>query len=294
MRYATRREEQAAAVEALEAEATAVMLHALEPVIATITDHLLGEATTIEALTASLTEAHNPYHDERGRFTHGPGGGQQFGRRFESRQSEYDYGMEASERWRSNLNEAGRRGVERYARIGGGEWRQMNDYLRNNRAGDAEIDTAIEELDEAFFTSGAELPDDLTLHRGMRGEYTTQFYEAHQAGNLVGTTIRNPGYSSTTMNQDRATDWAFSGSGNPVREKPVVLEIQAPAGTPAIFPGDLSAHGVNETEWVLPRGSEFEVVDAYEDSSRMVRDSQAMSRRNDHPMLRIVVRPVLR
>jgi SPP1 gp7 family putative phage head morphogenesis protein len=96
---------------------------------------------------------------------------------------------------------------------------------------------------DAAIAKGA-LPDAAVLYRGIEGRIVD--------GLTVGGTFEDLGYSSTSMSREIAEDFASR------RAAGVILEIVAPAGTPAAFVP--AAGGLDEAELVLGRGSRFRVV----------------------------------
>lgn len=147
------------------------------------------------------------------------------------------------------------------ARIGGGsqqayedglryyqyESHILNDYLRKGRSGDVELDRITRQLDEGL--SKAVLTEETILYRGADKEFYKQF--------KAGDTFEDRGFISTTPDRTVAQD--FMGSN----EVGVIIRIKAPAGTQGSYPADITGDFPSETEWLLPRGTQFRVDRRY-------------------------------
>lgn len=144
--------------------------------------------------------------------------------------------------------------VDRYQ---GAEYIKANDYART---GSAERFTSPEEAQEVqagfdrLVSKGA-LPEDTLLYRGASGK---------RISTTPGEVFTEPGYSSTSMREDVGKDFASRRDGG------VLLEIQAPAGTPAAHIP--ATGGLDESEILLGRNARYKVV------SSEVRDGRKVVR----------------
>jgi SPP1 gp7 family putative phage head morphogenesis protein len=230
----------------------------------------------------------NKAHDSKGRFApHSGGGGggapsgapsggggpdveagpRSFGEgnKFDKAAAD-EFGEEGFGEWRGSLTGDQRKAVRAYTDSGYSQ--RMNDRLRGvepsaaDRRKLATTDKHVENMRAAFDAPGAELPEHVTLHRGMQGPIAEALIKAHRRGGLlapegggIGARFTDKGFVSTSTNRKIAQ------LGSADRNKRVTLEIDAPKGTKGIAPGSLSRFDV-ENEVILPPGTTFEVVGA--------------------------------
>ncbi len=108
------------------------------------------------------------------------------------------------------------------------------------------------ELDALFRKPGARLQSDALLYRGVgsRDPILTQL----RAGTLrAGTVFADKGFMSTTVDKERALNFASGGLGDRV-----VLRVRAKRGKRAVHVEEASQHRI-ERETLLPRDSKIRV-----------------------------------
>lgn len=147
---------------------------------------------------------------------------------------------------------------------GGGDYRPINAYLRNQdtdftqldieimgvsskdkKKVKQKIDAAVKKIDSAMQD---ELPQDTVLTRFVGNNHPIAQALASQK-DISGTVFTEQAYSSTSVR----TKGAFSGD--------VKIQIRAPKGTKGLsFSSDLEPPFPNEYEFLLPRGSAFKIV----------------------------------
>lgn len=131
------------------------------------------------------------------------------------------------------------------------EFLSVNKGLRNDDP-DVVNSPIVEKLDEAV-RRGATLTQDTTLWRAIRMDIDqegAQAFEELQRGDI----IEHKGYVSTTANLDWAVDFTRKYNAS------TILQIQVPAGTRGMVPYLSTNNLLNEYEFVLPRGTRFQVV----------------------------------
>ena len=141
--------------------------------------------------------------------------------------------------------------VEAY-QVGGGavdpQYAETNQRLRD---GD-ESAPLVGQLDEAI-SRGPRLTRDTLLYRAIR--LNVESPDAERLNNVrPGDIIENPAYTSTTVDINWAVD--FSRRGN----MSSIIQIEAPAGTRGLVPYLSTRKLDDEYEFVLPRGTRFQVI----------------------------------
>ena len=120
----------------------------------------------------------------------------------------------------------------------------INGGLRGSERTESKwLDAKIKNLDAATYKF--QLNEDAVVVRGFSAT-TEQLNDL-----LPGSIFHDPGYASTSLDAKTAIDFARDNAVN--GKDAVVLAMSLPAGTSG-FPG-----AADEREWVLPRGSRFEV-----------------------------------
>jgi hypothetical protein len=144
----------------------------------------------------------------------------------------------------------------------GSKYDAINGYLRETERTDPKYAApTVASLDDVCRWN--KLNEDTTVIRGIAVPEELADSELQP-----GSRYSDPGYSSTSLDAQTALDFARSNAGNHDAgdSVPVALAMHLPAGTNG-FPGT-----AYEREWVLPRGSSFEVLtnDVGSDGTRYV------------------------
>jgi SPP1 gp7 family putative phage head morphogenesis protein len=150
-----------------------------------------------------------------------------------------------------------------YRGNGYGSYKSINRHLRSdflNQMPDPDeilietVEKRIKDLDELMKIAPA-APHDFYSYRGLQGSYADVTY-----GLNPGETFTDLGYSSTTVNKTVATD-AFTSQNS------VILQVLNPAGTKGIMmKGYFNTDTYKEAEWLLPRGTTYEVLSKIEEN----------------------------
>lgn len=109
-------------------------------------------------------------------------------------------------------------------------------------------------IDDTFQSSAAVLKEDVVLYRGFNWSKFGKDPEK-----LVGVTIKNKGYTSTTSDEKYAKQFSMieNDSGEPVG---AVMRIRVPKGTRAVPAGAFGKDKLKESEMVLDKGAKVKVV----------------------------------
>jgi hypothetical protein len=144
-----------------------------------------------------------------------------------------------------------------YRGNGYASYTDINKYLRDsypfgaNRPDDIlekVIKERVQAIDELMKIAPA-APTDFVSYRGLQGSYAEVVY-----GLNPGQTITDLGFSSTTVNRGVAVN-AFTAQSD------IILEVINPAGTKGIMmKGYFNTDAYKENEWLLPRGTTYEVL----------------------------------
>jgi len=133
------------------------------------------------------------------------------------------------------------RGLTTYT---GGSYRQMNQWLRGDRAG--WLDEGLKKAVHNAQAGMRSMPRKVLVHRGCDfQQFGLQSYE--QALQLVGKTVQDKGFLSTSV----GGRGAFSGS--------VQLEVELPVGTSASYIQSISSYH-SEKEMLIAAGTKYEVL----------------------------------
>jgi hypothetical protein len=146
--------------------------------------------------------------------------------------------------------------VEALANYTTGSYHEINSYLRGQDRNGNPVDT-ISDLGATrikMIQAGMRpLQQDTFLRRGTGWEQFPQgFRSPDQIKKLIGKTVREPAFMSTTV----------GGEGGGFFDESVLMHIEAPTGTRGAWVNHIS-HNKSENEVVLPAGSKFKVLDAY-------------------------------
>ena len=190
---------------------------------------------------------HNPYHDELGRFTSGPGG---------SYGDESEVFRGSSDLQKTLLSDKERYLLDRYVRDG---YKKTNSHLRrSSEVGDSKREKFLHDskerdvadMDSAFKKTAVSCKRDMYLYRGMTLAVEKKKSDESWAGKLkVGDTITDKGFASASSEKGVARTFATSGYSTGV-----LFTIKVPKGKKAMAGLD------SEYELILNRGSKFKVV----------------------------------
>lgn len=168
--------------------------------------------------------------------------------------------------WRGDLTTGQRHMVEDYTSDTRFVHYNMNAYLRGTpRRGGSKPPTKsmvghkVKQLDGAFEHDSARVPHDVTVHRGLHGELGAQLHAASKRGTLVGGTLKDPGFTSTSLDRRIARKFA-TGEGTAGPGEKVLLNFKLKAGDRAIAPGRLARRHAGEAEVILPRDQKFTIT----------------------------------
>jgi SPP1 gp7 family putative phage head morphogenesis protein len=153
-----------------------------------------------------------------------------------------------------------------YRGNGYGSYKDINSYLRDSYPYGANrpdevlekvIKESIEGIDELMKIAPA-APHDFYSYRGLQGSYADVAY-----GLNPGQTITDLGYSSTTISKTKAVEGFTSTFSN----ESVILQVLNPTGTKGIMmKGYFNTDAYKESEWLLPRGTTYEVLSKTEEN----------------------------
>lgn len=153
---------------------------------------------------------------------------------------------ETFETWIESLSPAERKALRFYK---GDGYREINQVLRYGGESDPDILQAIEDLDVAL--SRFQLPEPVIAYRGLGSQALFT-----QAEDLIGDTIEEPAYLSTSLLRSVAEGYLSARS-----EWRVLEEILVPGGVAVgayVGAPDL-VEPMEEHEFLLPRGTELAV-----------------------------------
>jgi hypothetical protein len=154
----------------------------------------------------------------------------------------------------ASLTSIQRQAVSHYTGSGYGP---MNTQTRTPRhVGTVAVEKQIVAMDGAIGATGG-VPEDLVLWRGVNGKTATEYQQNAQKGGV----IRDNGFTSTSVRRLMAEGWGE-----------LLLKMRVPKGTKGIYVGPgtgLSSHS-GEQEFILKRGTAWEVVDVREEGSKKV------------------------
>ena len=142
----------------------------------------------------------------------------------------------------------------------GNGYDNINKFLRDpesttgwQRQDRALVQDKVKYIDEVF-AKAPPIENDLISYRGLASK------AAEEIGNLnVGATFSDDGFISTSFKISIAEKFSIQESGDGVPK--VILEILNPKGSIGLDLNGLQATGhTQEQEWLLPRGTKFEVI----------------------------------
>lgn len=176
---------------------------------------------------------------------------------------------EAYDEWVKGLTSAEREALEWYT---GSGYKEINRVARNQKdpsasrrqvSGLSEHQTmgeAVKSLDAALEDGRQFNTEPLKVWRGMNLEhfgFDAKSSTPPDLSTLIGTVQIDPGYPSTTVLLSQAQGWASA------RSIPGIVEITVPAGYAGAYVKEVSSYS-RENEFLLPRGTRWQIVDARE------------------------------
>ena len=137
----------------------------------------------------------------------------------------------------------------------GESYRSINNYLRNPEKLSQEkrnlLENQVVSIDKVF-EKAPPLDDTILTYRGVTGSYVSQLQDM-----AVGSIFREPAYASTSLTPRIPLNFV-TGSD---KETNLILEIVNPKGTKGIFVEPLIGGFNKEWEWLLPRNTEFRIIE---------------------------------
>lgn len=130
------------------------------------------------------------------------------------------------------------------------QYRNMNGCLRTGTGCDPDTLARNAELESAMTPT----TEAATVFRAMTLDNLAGGVRAEDLNSLVGSEISDPGFTSTSL--DRTQTEVFGAD-----QDTVDLQIEMPAGTPAVVPGNDAAIR-EEQEVILPPGTRYRVLEA--------------------------------
>jgi hypothetical protein len=138
------------------------------------------------------------------------------------------------------------------------QYTAINNHLRHGK----DIGKAAETLkgvDEAFDSPDAVLKEDVTVYRGVRANFFEK--QGLDVNNLVGTTITDKGFMSTTIDAG-ITKRFLKDAGHGEDLGGAVIEIRVPKGSKGIYMGQGLSQFSTEAELLMPRGTSLQFTKA--------------------------------
>lgn len=217
----------------------------------------------------------NPYHDEKGRFSTGDkarfvstggvfdkqrakaGGNSKGGtapeREFKDRSKDDEFATSQMKKLDA-LPSDQLKALKEYTSA---TYEAINGHLRMGTAVSDGVLNTMAKMDEAMKT--ATVGVDLIAYRGITaGPYVSKLYEMYSKGTLVGASLHDKGFSSVTVDSDKAKEWSPS----------VNLELKIKKEAKGFFVGhkkgdaERYTHYPNEREIIMNRGSTVRVTGA--------------------------------
>lgn len=159
--------------------------------------------------------------------------------------------------WQKSLSSDEKEAISAYA---GSYYQDINDHLRGivDLSADKNIPTIVKDLDSAI--SKFPLNKDITVFRGVNIDAVENLLKENKISkysDLVGKTYKDNGYMSTSAIKN------IEQFGS----KKVQMELQIPKGIgKGAYINELSGFTDEEYEFLLKRGSEFEILEVKEDN----------------------------
>lgn len=136
---------------------------------------------------------------------------------------------------------------------------KINETLRDPQISKDYYMKYIERLDKTIETAPP-LSQKITVYRGVQSNVgrDNEFWSSMEVGDV----IEDKGYVSTTLRPSLAADFAYYNQS--VQSQGFVFKMDLPEGTKGVFPSSVLGldGGVTRTEaeFLLPRGSKFEIL----------------------------------
>ncbi|MGF9913728.1 ADP-ribosyltransferase [Paenibacillus ehimensis] len=162
-------------------------------------------------------------------------------RKFESPSQVKDWEAEVSPGWLDTLSEKEKAAIKKYT---GSSYHDINKNLRENGS-DESLHKVSNEISSGLRKFN--LADNIVVYRGLSKNIFQK-----PADQLVGVIFTEPAFASTSL----LSSSSFGGS--------VQLEIRVPAGSKGAIVNPLSVFKDSEYEFLLDKGTMFEVIEAKE------------------------------
>ncbi|MGW2721533.1 putative T7SS-secreted protein [Streptomyces sp. NPDC001492] len=139
---------------------------------------------------------------------------------------------------------------------------EINGWLRGQREKTPELESIAQHMDEALAKS--HIPESLMVRRGTEIQHWLDQFDADNAKQLVGRTLSDKGYFSTSIGETPAFG-----------HKPVWLHLEVPEGHPGIWMDQVDGArnmitaNPKERELLLPQGTQFEVTHVTRESGKI-------------------------
>jgi len=136
---------------------------------------------------------------------------------------------------------------------------KINEALRDPQISETGYQKYIDGLDKTIASAPA-LSQKITVYRGVQSNVgrDNEFWRSMEVGDV----IEDKGFVSTSLRPSLAADFAYYNQS--VQSQGFVFKMDLPAGTKGVFPS--SVLGLDggmtrtEAEFLLPRGSKFEIL----------------------------------
>jgi len=136
---------------------------------------------------------------------------------------------------------------------------KINEALRDPQISEAGYQKYIDGLDKTIELAPP-LSQKITVYRGVQSNVgrDNEFWRRMEVGDV----IEDKGFVSTTLRPSLAADFAYKN--DPIASQGFVFKMDLPVGTKGVFPSSVLGleGGVTRTEaeFLLPRGSKFEIL----------------------------------
>jgi hypothetical protein len=178
------------------------------------------------------------------------------------------WGAPRYQEWWDSLNPDEQRALRMYQDMTHGS---INHYLREGTAHqpytEAQLQGMIKDLDRAL--ARGRLGRDVTVYRGV---YSARVVYGTTPEGLVGRTIHDKGFHSTSLSRKIAQE-DFAGR----HPEAVTFRIQVPKGSKGGYLGSLGSRDmVHEREFLLPRGQKYRVTKVTKTSKGYIADAELL------------------
>lgn len=174
--------------------------------------------------------------------------------------NDYFYNDQSYKEWVDNIKPAEEKALMDYT---GSTYTRINSRLWRNRELEPEYKKMVQNIDKAI--SKYELKDGITVYRGLDARDFLGFDGYDDPQSMIGKTIIQKGYSSTTPLRKVANDFAEKN----IRE--AVLQIDIPPGKGhGAYINEVSGFEDTEYEFLLKRNAEIEIYSINTKADRWV------------------------